>query len=115
MSVTPYAVATAVKAICSVRLSKDDATTAHRAVMSALFRAGFDLSSEYPVDGGMVDVLATIPGSRIAIEIDGERPRVKSLRKLRAFDGGRIIVLRGYRPDGTLEGIDAIIGLRGRK
>lgn len=114
MSVTPYAVATAVKAICTVRLTKDDATTAHKAVMSALSRAGFGLTSEYPVDGGMVDVLATLPGSRIAIEIDRERPRIKSLRKLRAFEGGRILVLRGYRPDGTFDGIDAIIGLRGR-
>jgi hypothetical protein len=116
---TPMLVAEAVAVIRSMPAVPDDADWAHAEVMRALAKAGFVVAHEIGIttdDGrrGRLDVVAEKCGARIAIEIDARRPREKSLAKLRTFDGGRIIALRGVSVPGRIDRIDAVVPLRVR-
>lgn len=59
---------------------------------------------------GKLDIVARAEGLSIAIECDRVTPRRKSLAKLRAFPGARVLVLREGLTGPAPEGIDALIG-----
>ncbi len=71
----------------------------HDAIEADLRAIGWTVVREWEVpdrgDGkpGRIDLVATAP-ARIAMELDNKSPRVKSLFKLRQFDGARVVVLR---------------------
>lgn len=96
----------------------------HLEAESALKDAGYVVSREFRVpargDGrrGKIDLVVwrESEDERIAIELDHRSPRKKSLFKLRAFPGLRVMVLRheaGGRWPETPRGIDAVVGLNG--
>ncbi len=85
----------------------DTAAQVQVAAAEAL-RGYFDVVLEWPVDGGRIDIVASRGRWRCAIEIDARKPRARSLVKLRAFLGAKVIALRGVH--GLIpEGIDAAI------
>jgi hypothetical protein len=96
-----------------------DARDMHDAVEQMLFRIGFECEREVPVKlsdtrGGAVDLVARKGGLRIALELDMQAPRVKSLRKLRAIDVDLRVVLLRTAAKGRQQGrsgIDFIYGL----
>ncbi len=82
----------------------DTAAQVHVQALVALRTEGFGIAPEYPqhyIDGagrwrrGRIDIVASWGGERCAIEIDARKPRRASLNKLLAFDGYRIVALRG--------------------
>ncbi len=94
------------------------AAEVHAAVQQALLSAGFAVAAEVRVadrgDGrsGKVDVVASRrDGGAVGIEIDRLNPREKSIRKLQAVDGGRVVVLRGSWSAPPPVGIDEVVGL----
>lgn len=87
----------------------DTAAQVHVAAAKALRRSGFDVILEYGLDHGRIDIVAVAQdGWRCAIEIDARKPRARSLVKLRAFLGAKVVALRGV---GALipDGIDATV------
>jgi hypothetical protein len=88
----------------------------HAACGQALRALGWTLQAEYPVpdrgDGhqGRVDFLVTHP-VLMGIEIDRTTPRDKSVQKLQAIDGLKVIVLRDAILDTfpPITGIDAVV------
>lgn len=93
----------------------DTAAQVHAQVMIALRRDGFSVLPEYPqtfIDSignfrrGRIDLVAVMGCDRCAIEIDARKPRRRSLHKLLAFDGYRIVALRGVSGQ-PVDGIDA--------
>lgn len=116
---TPGAVDRIVRVLRSLPLLPDHAGAVHAAVLEALRDDGFHVEHEVPItlsDGreGRIDLVARRWGGATAIEIDARRPRTKSLDKLREFDGGRIMALRGVAGCGRFDGIDAIVPIRVR-
>jgi len=103
----------------------DSAPALHAALAEELWKAGFQVGLEYPTkslgDGrkGRIDIVArwVEEGKLVsaAIELDCRRPRKRSLKKLRLWDGPRIIGLRGVELLQTPEGIDAVIAMRVRE
>lgn len=81
-------------------LVPDDAHQAHAAVASALLDDGWQVRREVRVavrgdgSGGRVDIEAQRGNQVAGIEIDRERPRRKSVVKLRCRDWIRVIALR---------------------
>jgi hypothetical protein len=83
----------------------------------AMHHAGLSVVPEWPVvsnDGrrGRIDLVVSRCGASVAIEIDARKPRRKSLDKLRCFNGGRVLVLRGVAGNCQLHEIDAVVPLR---
>jgi len=99
----------------------DDATETHKKVAAFLERNGFYCRNEFRVpdrgDGrpGKIDIYAERGNLRLAIEIDRETPREKSIYKLRQVKGAlRLILLRaGPANIETPEGVDVVISLAG--
>lgn len=95
----------------------DHAGQLQRAVADALEFKGFVVRCEAPTTAlgddreGRVDILATIMGGVVAIEIDARKPRARSLKKLRLFNAFRIIALRGVDMEPP-DGIDAVVALK---
>jgi len=104
--------------ICRLLSSMDEqpdtAAHVHVAAVQQLKNAGFHVYIEWsmPFDsrGGRIDLVAERDGEWIAIEFDRRKPREKSLQKLRAFRGGRIVALRGASCI-TPNGIDAVVSI----
>lgn len=98
-----------------------DARSLHDAAEAAMRAAGFETHREFPVedrgDGrrGFVDLFCTrdTDGVEVGIELDRASPRAKSIRKLGAVSGLRVIVLRELRDwsGGPPAGVDAVIAL----
>lgn len=84
----------------------DDAGETQRIVCEELRDMGFDVRTEHPVPdrgdghGGRIDVLATRDGKLLAIEIDRESPREKSIYKLMQCEADeKLILLRDANGD----------------
>jgi len=81
----------------------------HKSVERQLLALGWSVEREFEVpdrgDGksGRIDLVVTAP-HRIAIELDYLEPRVKSLMKLKTFDGDRAVVLRRNGNDRMIDG-----------
>jgi hypothetical protein len=96
----------------------DRAPDLHFGVACALSEAGFTILPEFKtkplgdVRDGKIDLVATRDGGRVAIELDDQSPRSRSLSKLRLFDGYRIVVLRGRYATEIPDGIDEVIAAR---
>lgn len=94
----------------------DEAYMLQRAVAVGLQAGGFEVQLEAATAGlgdvrnGRVDILATIEGGAVAIEIDARRPKPRSINKLKLFDAFRIVALRGVSGEAP-EGIDAVVAL----
>jgi hypothetical protein len=88
----------------------DTAPMVQVAAARALLSHGFDVTVEHVVDGGRIDLVVAWDDWRGAIEIDARRPRARSLLKLRAFSGAKIIALRGVTAL-LPEGIDAVVNI----
>lgn len=113
------AVDRAVAALRGLPTLPDTSQVVHAAALAALRDAGFVVKPEVTVvlpegRNGRYDLVAEWGSHRIAVEIDTRKPRQKSLDKLRAFDGGRIIALRGVSCAWRIDGIDAIVPLKVR-
>lgn len=101
-------------------LVPDDAHQAHAAVAAALREGGWQVRREVRVatrgdgSGGRVDVEARRDEQIVGIEVDRQRPRRKSVAKLRTRDWIRVIALRDPDPDFDLPPPDdiVVIGLR---
>lgn len=98
--------------------SRFKAAKLHRGLQKALWCGGCRSRREFKVEllgdrDGRIDLLVTEPFV-IAIGLDRRRPRRKSIRKLRAIEGVRFIVLGQprRRPAKCPEGIDAVLGAR---
>lgn len=59
----------------------------HDACEIILRRSGWDVSREYPVPGGRIDIVATDGDHTVALELDNRRPRKKSITKLQSLPG----------------------------
>ena len=100
----------------------DHAQSMHAEVALSLRIVGFEVRFEHPIakfgdDGrsGRIDLVVRHGDAVAAIELDARRPRRRSIAKLKAFDGFRIIGLRGVRWQDKVEGIDAVVCLRSRQ
>lgn len=72
------------------------AEAAHLVVMEVFRKYGWQVIPEFPVDGGIIDIIATHQGQRVGIEVDRKTPRQKSIRKLNGMDADcKVVVLRG--------------------
>lgn len=97
----------------------DDAGAAQRCIAEVLAGDGWAVQREVRVPtrgdgrGGRVDVVASCCGQEVAIEVDRERPRRKSVVKLRSRDWIRVIALRNPNPAFDLQtpGDLVIVGL----
>lgn len=107
-------------AIANVTPQPDVAGPVHAAVMNALERRGFFVVPEYRIDyerndgewkTGKIDLVVRRGIVKVAIEIDARRPRLNSIRKLRAFDGLRVCILRGVDCEDVPLGIDAVLSV----
>lgn len=112
MTATPKLVADVVRALERMRPVADDASIVHAASIRALRAAGFSVDAEVYVAlgegrGGRFDLVVEKNGARVAIELDARRPRRRSVEKLKSFDGGRVIGLRGVAGVQYLD-IDAV-------
>lgn len=91
--------------LCGICVT-DNARAAQKEVASWLKGRGYSCTLEVPVadrgDGrtGRIDLVAERDDIRVAIEIDRESPREKSLFKLRQFDCAKVVIVR----DGALKG-----------
>jgi hypothetical protein len=115
----PIVVDEAARALRAMPMQPDTAAVVHAAAVTALVSAGFEVYVEVRVDlpdggFGRYDIVAHHPRGAVAIEIDARKPRRKSLAKLRQFDGGRIVALRGVADLTKPEGIDAVVSIRVR-
>lgn len=79
----------------------DNARVAQEEIAEELRDMGFSVRFEYPVEdrgdgcGGRVDLLAEKDGKYLAIEVDRNSPRQKSVHKLLGLQGfGKLILLR---------------------
>lgn len=94
-----------------------DASGTQAAAADALRAAGFDVDVEAHVhdrgDGraGRVDIIAERSGVDVAIELDNETMRAKSLRKLAHCDGFKVGVLRSSDARSCPPGLDALVVL----
>jgi hypothetical protein len=90
----------------------------HEEVSFWLEAAGFFVENEFPTKelgddrAGRIDIVASYKRGSVAIELDCRRPRTRSLKKLRLFNGYRLIVLRGVAMPVAYDGIDQIIAAR---
>lgn len=93
----------------SVNLT-DNASMLQKEIKEDLERGGFVVEAEVKTPLGRIDLVVSEGSRSVAIELDNKFPRANSLKKLRQFDGGRIVGLRD-----TLctppKGIDAVVGL----
>lgn len=93
----------------------DNARLMHRSVSFILEKNGFYVENESPTahlgddKNGRIDIVAYYKAGSVAIELDCRRPRARSLKKLRLFDGYRIIALRGVSLVEPPKGIDAVV------
>jgi len=110
-----------VKEILSSVKVKDDDRAATMAVMSALEKNGYLCQSEVhvpsrgdaPKYAGRIGVVATKNGCMIAIEVDRQSIREKTMHKLREYPcDARVVLLRGGKELAPPSGIDAVIPLR---
>lgn len=96
-------------------LVPDDAHQAHAAVAAALREGGWQVRREVRVatrgdgSGGRVDIVAQREEWLAGIEVDRQRPRRKSVAKLRTRDWIRVIALRDPDPDSDLPPPDDIV------
>lgn len=92
----------------------DNARAAQEEVASWLEGRGYSCTLEVPVadrgDGrtGRIDLVAERGGNRVAIEIDRETPREKSLFKLRQFDCAKVVIVRNGTGKGNRTTLDGI-------
>lgn len=92
----------------------DNARAAQEEVASWLEGRGYSCTLEVPVadrgDGrtGRIDLVAERGGNRVAIEIDREKPREKSLFKLRQFDCAKVVIVRNGTGKGNRTTMDGI-------
>lgn len=106
----------AISVMQNLRNVPDQAGQLHRAVADALTEKGFAVRCEVATSHlgddreGRVDILASIFGGVVAIEIDARKPRARSLKKLALFNAYRIVALRGVSMDPP-PGIDAVVAL----
>lgn len=106
-------VAEAVKRLRGIPRAPMTAGELHDVAEVALRDTGFAVAREVRVpdrgDGrpGKVDLVLD---GRVAVEIDREQPRAKSIAKLQSFPG-RIVLLRGPWHTHSMPGLDAVIGL----
>ena len=84
----------------------DNARVAQEEIAEELRDMGFSVRFEYPVEdrgdgcGGRVDLLAEKDGKYLAIEVDRNSPRQKSVHKLLGLQGfGKLILLRNGGSD----------------
>ena len=84
----------------------DNARVAQEEIAEELRDMGFSVRFEYPVEdrgdgcGGRVDLLAEKDGKYLAIEVDRNSPRQKSVHKLLGLHGfGKLILLRNGGSD----------------
>lgn len=93
----------------------DNASVFHKYLEEQLRRANIATVREVrvprgPTRTGRIDIVATREDEKVAIEVDWLKPRLKSLAKLRLFEGRRLVVLRRSAPwPYPLAGIDAVI------
>ena len=97
----------------------DNAQYVHAAVLEAMNADGLLVLPEYWIrfgeeQWGRIDLVVKDRNLSAAIELDCRRPRGKSLLKQRAFNGARILGLRGIAGRVDLEGIDAVVPIRVR-
>lgn len=104
----------ATAAIRALPAQPDNAALLHDAIESALIETGLQVYREHRVDlgnnqFGYIDLVVSDGSEWAAIEIDKRTPRGKSIRKLRRFDGYRIVVTRTAAPIGEFQGlVDAV-------
>lgn len=116
---TPYFIERVVESLAAMPVQPDHAAAVHGAAITVLRNYGFDVDHEVYVEGsegrrGRIDLVVSKWGCSAAIEIDARKPRAKSLEKLRAFNGGRIVALRGVEVAVEIEGIDAVVCIKVR-
>lgn len=118
---TPFVVGRVCQVLRALPPQPDNAHCVHAAAIEALAAAGFYVYPEFSIvygDGeherGRIDIAVLMHGQTVAIEIDARKPRVRSLKKLRAFDGGRVLALRGVAGGVRIHGIDAVVPIRVR-
>jgi DNA-binding transcriptional ArsR family regulator len=109
--------AAACQAIAGMTTPADDAAAAHDAIEIALRGCRFQTTREVKVadrgDGrpGRIDLVAGRDNTMIAIEIDRESVRPKSLHKLSQVDAFKLVVLRRSSLSTVPDGVDAIVVL----
>lgn len=108
-----------VEQILEKGLWTDHAREMQEEVSRALERAGFLVVLEFSTAklgdnrNGRIDIVASKAGENVAIELDCRTPRLRSIKKLKLFDGYRIIGLRGVRHS-IVDGIDGVVCLQVR-
>jgi hypothetical protein len=96
----------------------DNARLMHQRVSFLLEKNGFYVENEFPTrvigddKAGRIDIVASYKSGSVAIELDCRRPRTRSLKKLRLFDGYRLIALRGVGMFETPRGVDQVVCAR---
>ena len=99
--------------LCGLCVS-DNARVAQEEVANWLEKRGYSCTLEVPVadrgDGrsGRVDLMAERDGNQVAIEIDRDSPREKSLVKLRQFACAKVVVVRNGAGKGSRTTPDGI-------
>lgn len=115
----PWFVERIVKILDGLPLLPDNAPYVHAAVLEAMNGAGLLVLPEYWIKyddehTGRIDLVVLDKNQKCAIELDCRRPRSKSLAKLRAFQGGRVLALRGVAGRVEIHDIDAVVPIRVR-
>lgn len=95
----PYVAETGVKVVAVLEgmgPQADDAAELHDAAEDALRQAGLDVQREFRInlDDGSYGLIDLVVNNVVAIELDRRLPRAKSLRKLAAFRGFKVAVVR---------------------
>jgi hypothetical protein len=95
---------------------RGDAKEFHDALEKALAMRGMRVVREFPVPdrgdgrGGFVDLVAFSREGAIALEMDRDSPREKSIRKLAQVEALRVVVLRDSpAPTSPPSGLDAVL------
>jgi hypothetical protein len=106
-----------VEKILEKGLWTDHAQTMQKEVAHALEKAGFVCSLEVATRflgdcrNGRIDIVAQKNGESVAIELDCRSPRMRSIKKLKLWDGYKILGLRGVRHP-IIDGIDGVVCLQ---
>jgi hypothetical protein len=109
-----------IKNIMTARVWPDHAQSMHAELAKALRLNGYYVWMEYPtrdlgdLRDGRIDLYVTWAGGSAGIELDGRKPRKRSIDKLRLIDGYKIVGVRGIERVHCPQGIDAVVTMRVR-
>jgi hypothetical protein len=100
------------QAVSAIPPCPDNARACHHAIETALLEAGLIVEREVAVVGGRLDLVAQLDSERVAIEIDRQDVRAKSIQKLLGSNGLKVAILHGRLPEHPIPGLDRVLAVQ---